>query len=213
MIKYQQMENRPHLYIILIAHTYTDMGSMRDEIPLDEQYEAKVTRDWVEIFRYLRGLPPDFLASLRIYQDGLVNAPTRIVDKIVDETQTANFEILRWLKGQAAQILGTENPALLMEEHQSLQAIINYPDGEAKSAARLAYLKKSSLLLEERDQYMAQRIKETLPNGETGLLFIGVAHNIGPFLGNAIRVTEPEISSRALPEVLRTFYGLGKERQ
>lgn len=211
MIAYQLMKEKPHLYIIPIAHTYADMGNLRDNIPFDEQYELAVTGYWVGIFRYLNSLPPNLLASLQIYQDGLVNAPLEIVDKIVDETQTANYEILRWLKGKGAVIFGTEDPSLLMEECQALQTITNCPDGEVKTAVRLEYLKKSSLLLEERDQSIAQRIGETLPEGRTGILFIGAAHDVGPLLSNKIRVSTPEMVSRAFPEVLRNFYILRKE--
>lgn len=207
------MEERPHLYIIPIAHTYADMGSLRDKIPVDEQYEATVTGYWVGIFRYLNGLSSDLLARLQIYQDGLVNAPGEIVDRIVDETQTANYEILRWLKGKGDTIFGTEDPNLLMEDFQALQTIVNCPDGEVKTAARLEYHKKSSWLLEERDKSIAQRIRETLPVGKTGLLFIGAAHDVGPLLSNEIRVSTPEIISHALTEVLREFYSLGKERR
>ncbi len=207
------MKERPHLYIIPIAHTFADMGSLRDEIPVDKIYEARVTGYWVGIFRYLNSLPLDLLARLQIYQDGLVNAPLEIVDKIVDETQTANYEILRWLKGKGAAICGTEDPSLLIEEYQALKAILNCPDGEVKTAARLEYLKKSSWILEERDKFIAQRIKETLPRGKTGLLFIGAAHDVGSLLNNEILVSTPEIFSCALPEVLRGFYGLGEERR
>lgn len=102
--------------------------------------------------------------------------------------------------------------SLLMEEHQALQAIVSCPDGDAKAVARLEYLKKSSWLLEERDKSIAQRIRETLPEGRTGLLFIGVAHDVGSLLNNEIRVSTPEVISRALPEVLRDFYSLGGEK-
>lgn len=200
------MEERPHFYIFPIAHTYADMGSLRDRVPIDERYEVAVTRYWVGIFHYLDSLPPDFIARLQIYQDGLVNAPGKIVDKIVDETQTANYEILRWLKRKGAAVFGTEDAGLLMEEYQALQAIANCPDGEAKTAARLEYLKKSSWLLEERDKSIAQRIRETLPGGKTGILFIGAAHDVGSLLSKEFRVSTPEVISRALPEVLRAFY-------
>ncbi len=207
------MEERPHLYIIPIAHTYADMGSLGDQIIVDERYEAAATRYWVGTFRYLNSLHSDHLARLQIYQDGLVNAPVGIVDKIVDETQTANYEILRWLRGKGATIFGTEDANLLMEEHQALQTIANCPDGKAKTAARLEYLKKSSWLLEERNKSIAQRIRETLSRGKTGLLFIGAAHDVGSLLDSEIRVSTPEMVSHTLPEVLREFYSLGKERK
>lgn len=207
------MKEKPLLYIIPIVHTYPDMGSLKDKIPVDERYEATVTGYWVGVFRYLNSLPLDLLARLQIYQDGLVNAPLEIVDKIVSETQTANYEILRWLKGKGAVILGTEDRSLLMEEYQALKAIANCPDGEIKTAARLAYLRKSSWLLKERDKSIAQRIREILPEGRTGLLFIGAAHDVGSLLSNEIRVSTPEMISRALPEILRDFYSLRKERK
>lgn len=207
------MKQKPHLCIIPIAHTYADMGSLRDKVLVDEQYEATVTGYWQGIFRYLNNLPLDYIAGLQIYQDGLVNVPLEIVDKIVDETQTANYDILRWLKGKEAVIFGTEDPKLLMEEYQALQTIANCSDGEVKTAARLEYLRKSSWLLEERDRSIAKRIRETLPEGGTGLLFIGAAHDVGLFLDNEIRVSTPEIISSALPELLLDVYGLGKERR
>lgn len=214
VIEYQPMEERScvnsrELYIIPIAHTYADMGSLGDKIPFDEQYEALVTGYWVGIFRYLNSLPPDLLAGLQVYQDSLPDDRGEIVDRIIEETQTANYEILRWLKGKGAVIFGTEDPGLLMEDYQALQAITNCPDGEGKTVARLEYFKKSSWLLWERDQYIAQRIRETLPEGKTGLLFAGVAHDVGSLLANEIRVSTPEMASSALPEVLRNFYSLG----
>ncbi|MBI2012196.1 hypothetical protein HYS91_05515 [Candidatus Daviesbacteria bacterium] len=41
------MEERPHLYIIPIVHTYADMRSLRDRTPFDERYEVATTRYWV----------------------------------------------------------------------------------------------------------------------------------------------------------------------
>lgn len=205
------MNEKPHLHIIPIVHTYADGGSLRSEISVDERLEAMITGYWVGIFHYLNSLPSDHFAHLQIYQDGLVDAPPAIVDRIVDETQTANYEILRWLRGKGTAIYGTEDPGLLMEEYQALKAIASYPDGEAKTAARLEYVKKSSWLLEQRDQYIARRVRETLPRGRMGLLFIGAAHDIGLFLTNEMRVSTPEVISRTLPEVLRGFHGLGRE--
>lgn len=206
------MKEKPHLYIIPIAHTHDDMGSLEDKIPFDEKYEASVTGSWAEISYYLKSLSPDFFAGLQIYQDSLVNAPGEIVDKIVGETQGANYEILRWLKRKGATIFGTEDSGLLIQERQALEAIVNYPDEENKTAARIEYIKKSSWLLEERDGYIAQRIRETLPEGKIGLLFIGAAHDVGSLLRNEIQVSTPEMISHALPEVIRGFYGLRKER-
>lgn len=213
MIKYQTMEKKPHLYIIHIAHSYADMGSLRDENPVDEQYEAMVKGFWVGIFHYLNNWSPDLLVGLQIYQDSLVNAPLEIVDKIVDEIQSPNYDILRQLRRKGAIIFGTEDPSPLMEEYRALKAIANCTDREAKTTARLEYFKKSTLLLKKRDKYIAQRIRETLPEGKTGLLFIGAAHDVSSLLSNEIHVSTPEIVSHALPKVLRDLYSLRRERK
>lgn len=207
------MVDKPHLYILPIAHSYADLGSLRDKIPFDERYEAAVTKFWVTIFHYVESLPPNLLDGLQVYQDSLINASDGIVDKIVDETQTANYEILRWLREKGATIFGTEDASLLLKDCEVSQATVNY-SGDKDKTAHLKRLQESSWLLEERDNYIAQRIRKTLPAGKTGLLFIGAIHNVGLLLGNEIRVSTPEEVSRALAEVLRdSYYNLGKEKK
>jgi len=45
-------------------------------------------------------------------------------------------------------------------------------------------------LLNRRDQFMARRIAQTLPDGGTGLLFVGAFHRVRPKLPKDIRVME-----------------------
>lgn len=208
MIKSNYMEFERQLIIIPSAHTYADMGTLRDRIPHDEGYEAAVTKYWAEVFRYLHGLGKK-VTHVKVYQDGLPNTSIDLIGKIIDETKGANYEILRWLRQQGANILGTEDPNLLKEEYQSLHAIT----ASQNDLAKVEYLKKSSLILEERDDYIARRIKNTLHNGETGILFIGVAHNVGQLLPEDMQISEPEKITHFLPESLRSSYGLGKERE
>ena len=60
------------------------------------------------------------------------------------------------------------------------------PEGcEATAARREAY---ANDLLERRDRAIAQRIDQTLAQGETGLVFLGLLHAIGRFLPPDIHV-------------------------
>lgn len=204
------MERRGHLIIIYLAHSYADFGSLRGKVPFNEEYDRMVSQYWREVSGYVRNLPVDF-SQLRIYQDGLPDVSAEKVAKIVNETQTPNYDFLRWLREQGACILGTESPKLLLEEYRSLQAIFNAPSEALKKAARWEYMKKGKWLLEGRDVYIAQRIKETLPEGGTGILFIGLAHEVKRFLEKEVEITEPEILIGTSPEVLRKRLS-GKER-
>lgn len=200
------MDEMSHLIIIPIAHTHADSGSLGDKISSGKLYQARAAQFWAEVSRYLDTLPLDLFPDLQVYQDSLINGPEEIVNKVVEETQTPNFEILRWLKGKRATIIGTESGRLLMKEVQGLRAIADCQDEVSRNAARLAYFKKSLWLLDERDEYIAGRIIETLPRGETGLLFIGSEHDVESHLGKEIQVFTPETITRALAETLQNTY-------
>ncbi len=208
MIEYRPMNEKPHLIIIPIAHALADSGSLGDKISSGEQYEARALQFWAEVSRYLDTLPLDLFPGLQVYQDSLINGPEEIVNKVVEETQTPNFEILRRLKGKGATIIGTESGRLLMEEVQGLRAIADCRDEVSRNAARLAYFKKSLWLLDERDEYIAGRITETLPRGDTGMLFIGSEHDVESHLGKEIQVSTPEMITRALAETLQNPYSM-----
>ena len=82
---------------------------------MDREHETMATQYWQAVSKYVQKLPVDF-SELRVYQDGLPDISTEMVTKIVDETQTANYDLLRWLRDKGANITGTESPSLLLEE-------------------------------------------------------------------------------------------------
>lgn len=194
------MTERSHLINIPIIHTLADMGSLRGKVPFDERCQRAATSYWRRIFDYLRVWSEDF-SELRIYQDGLLDTTPELVERIVAETHTQNYVVLRWLKEQGATIMGTEGLALL-EEYRSLQAIANATDEKSKQAALLEYRQKKDQLLDERDQYIGWRINSTLCKGETGLLFQGVEHNVARYLDQDICSSTPETFKNSLFEVL-----------
>jgi len=196
------MLQKRRLISIPIIHTHADFGSLGSKVPFDQEIEEMKTQYWNGVFDYVQNLPVEF-SELRVYQDGLPDTSAEIVTKIVDETQTPNYELLRWLRDREAHIIGTENPPLLLEEYQSLQTIFNAPSEELKRLARLEYRKISILLLEDRDAYVVQKIMNSLPEGATGLLFLGLTHRVGRLLEKEIEVVEPEILIGSSSEALR----------
>lgn len=54
-----------------------------------------------------------------------------------------------------------------------------------------------------RSEYIAQRIKATLPEGGTGILFIGLAHEMKRLLEPEMEVSEPETLIGSSSEALR----------
>lgn len=205
------MNSERILIDITIAHTYADMGSLKDKIPFDEEYEKAVTQYWQKISDYLKGLDIDF-SRVRVYQDGLPDTLPEQVDKIVSQAQTPNYEILRWLREKGASIMGTENPPLLWEEYQNLQAIANAPDESSRRANIRKYVLIKGEFLIGRDNYIAEKIRGTLKEGETGLLFLGAGHYVDVLLEDEVTITQPEIVRQAFPpEFLTTMRE--KERQ
>lgn len=196
------MQNKRHLIIIPIIHTRADYGSLGSKVPVDQKYETLATRYWQAVSEFIQNLPVDF-SELRVYQDALPDISAEMVIKIVEETQTANYELLRWLRNKGAHIMGTESLPLLLQEKRALQAIFNAENEEQKHAVRLEYAQVSAHLLEGRDEYIAQRIRGTLPEGGIGILFIGLAHEVKRLLEQEIEVSEPETLIGSSSEVLR----------
>ena len=196
------MPDKRHLLIIPVIHTRADFGSFGSQVPVDQEYETMAIRYWQAVSEYTQALAMDF-SKLRVYQDGLPDISAEMVTKIVDETQTANYDLLRWFRDKGAHIVGTENLPLLMQEYSALQAIFNAKDEEQRRAARLEYKKVGAYLLEERDEYIAERIRATLPEGGRGILFSGLEHEVKRLLEREMEVSEPETLIGSSSEALR----------
>ncbi len=49
----------------------------------------------------------------------------------------------------------------------------------------------SDILLQRRDQFIGQRINDTLKSGETGILFLGMLHSLERYLKQDVKVIYP----------------------
>lgn len=196
------MEQKRRLINIPIVHTHADFGSLGSRVPFDQEVEEMKALYWEEVFNNVRSLPVNF-SELRVYQDGLPNVSAEKVARIVEQAAPSNYDILRWLKEQGAHIVGTEDSNHLIEEYNLLRATLIASSEEEYVEAQLEYRSRSKELSVERVVYIAQRIKDTLPVGGTGLLFMGLAENVKKLIENEIEVVEPERLIGLSSEVLR----------
>ena len=175
------------LIVVPIVHSREDMGSLAPETA---RGLAEATRRgaafWSAMRKRIESLDLDW-SGVNVYQDGLPDTLPELVEKIVSKAPGQNYGLLRWLAERGATVLGTEDPKLLVEEHTLLKAI-NDALGRTKARARAAYASRAPALLDERDDYVARRIDATLGEGQTGLLFIGAAHQVEKKLPRSIAV-------------------------
>jgi hypothetical protein len=100
-----------------------------------------------------------------------------------------NHRIVLSLVARGATLEGTEDVQLLLKEYQYIQAINNELEPTEKQKKAQSLSAKRKWLLRQRDRFIAQRIDETLKEGETGVLFAGMAHQIDKYLPKDINVS------------------------
>ena len=156
---------------------------------------AAIDRIWTEIEAAIDALALSF-DRVRLYQDGLpvCGREAEIVIELA-QTGSRNHQLLLRLIAQGAVLMGTESGNLLVQEYQfARQALTARPPRAAGVAAPRRALGEA--LLQRRDQFMAQRINETLKNGETGILFLGMLHSLERYLHSDVKVVYPLHRSR-----------------
>ncbi len=202
------IQNR-RLIVIPIIHTHADFGSLGSRIPFNAEIEGLKTQYWNKVSDFVQSLPMDF-SEAWVYQDGLPNTSEEDISLILSKAQTPNYDVIRQLRDRGAHIVGTEDMKLLVKEYELFQTTQNtsFEDEEQYVEARLKYFEEAPELSKQRIDYIAQRIRNTLPEGGTGLLFIGLAHEIKKELEKEMEVVEPEILTGLPPEALRKKSGI-----
>ena len=139
---------------------------------------------WSGIRRMVAALELPY-ASVRLYQDGLplCNKEADIVKEVAAQG-SQNHQFLVELMAQGAQLMGTEDPPLLLQEYQFHQDAL----GGGEQGHENQREDQSRKLLSGRDRFIAGRINATLSAGEIGLLFLGLAHSVEPLLDADILV-------------------------
>ena len=184
---------------IPIVHTLADMGTLGPSIQRAKlaklgrygvaRATSKVEKIWDEIERVVGNLPVG-PGTVRIYQDGLpvCGHEQKIVSELA-EAGSRNHRLLLSLQARGAVLMGTESPELLVEEHQLASAA--FAPGRRPAPSRTLLTPVRDTLLERRDRYIAHCINLTLGPGETGILFLGMLHDVKRYLDTDILVTHP----------------------
>jgi hypothetical protein len=182
-----------------IVHTQADMGALKESVAratLEKvgraglaRKTAAIDRIWTDIEAAIDALAL-FFDRVRLYQDGLpvCGREAEIVTELA-QAGSRNHQLLLRLMAQGAVLMGTESGDLLVQEYQlARQSLTTRPPRAAVAASRRAL---SEALLQRRDQFMAQRINDTLKDGETGILFLGMLHSVERRLHPDVKVIYP----------------------
>ena len=202
---------RTLLYVPII-HTSSDLGSLAKDVT--ERGIVELGQEvWNEHLKTVEGFWNAILLyfmyidelGLKIYQDGMV-AEGEIGQKIVEEGTrlgSKNYELVARLLKQGAILIKTEDFNLVKEERDRLLTLTKAKSVTQKLIAFIKYKLVKNRLLNKRDRFIAQRINETLNDGERGVLFIGAFHNVKNFLPGDIQIKEIKDAQR-----VREYYRL-----
>ena len=174
-----------------IIHSAKDLGTLDkavNDLRTEEQsnkYLDATDHFWNIIETTIEGLKLD-CTHLKLYQDGLpVCGKEKEIVADVAESGSQNFRLLQKLHKKGAILMGTESPDLLAQEHALMMKLLQ--PGESKEAS----LKTAQELLNQRDDFIAQRINKTLKDNEMGILFLGLMHHIETKLPQDIVLIQP----------------------
>lgn len=182
------------LAIIPIVHTEADLGKLAARVRdrLGATAWRRRQRAVAELWNAVRewSLELDVAnEEVFLYQDGLPN--TGEAEMIVRDLATSgsvNHCLLLDLMQRGATLVGTEDPKLLLREYELANRAATGPSGASACAS---FNNEFAALLEARDAFIAQRIDDTLPEGATGVLFIGALHRVEERTPKGITLIHP----------------------
>lgn len=189
------------LIIQQIVHTPADMGSMKDALVEQgkaklgevewEENQKRITEFWDRVDEALDKLEVDW-NKVRIYQDGMPvggDAAAKMVE-IVAGQGSRNYQIIKKAIEKGAVVEETESKELLLEEYGYVKKFASAPTDAEKIEALKSYKEAKDELLKKRDAFIAERVDQSLKQGETGILFIGAHHRVQENLPKDIKVEE-----------------------
>jgi hypothetical protein len=194
------MDKKELIYLPII-HTSKDMGDLSDsirQVAMDvlgkqslRQKDQLVNQIWTAIEQTIDALALPF-DKVRLYQDGLpiCGREIEIVTDLADGGSRNHRLLVRMIR-KGALLMGTESAELLLEEYRLIKQTVSGQYGDRANEKPADLKRKADLLLKKRDQFIARRINDTLGSGETGIVFLGMLHNLEGFLDNEIQLIYP----------------------
>jgi hypothetical protein len=181
-----------------ILHAPSDMGSAAEGLESAyverfgrrhwDQHIALTEGFWRTIRQEIDRLDMDW-SRVFLYQDGLpVCGKEGMIVERAASGGSENYRLLQDLIAKGATLVGTEDPRLLLEEYHRVTAAMAGASQGGRPSPQFAAGRHVELLA-ERDAYIAARIGGTLRMGRTGILFLGMMHNVESHLPRDIVVT------------------------
>lgn len=180
------------LYYVPIIHSVEDYGSLGPAIEKAfvrqvgrtafVQLQKNINEYWEMVEERLEKMVPDAL-DLIIYQDSF---PTGSREKILahfghlctGNVKSPNFRLIQKLLDKGAVLEGTEDMNLVIEQAQLYQRAAEAPSPEEQKKILAAQAARSQEIMKLRDEFIAKRIHDTLPETGKGILLIGRDHDV-----------------------------------
>ncbi|MCG6939861.1 MAG: hypothetical protein LJE69_01245 [Thiohalocapsa sp.] len=191
------MTHTRRLILFPIVHTPEDLGGLASAVAqarptaMDRQrHNQALAEVWGRIEQAAAALPV-MTTGWRVYQDGLpvCGQEAAIVDDLA-ASGSRNHRLVKRLVNRGAALMGTESAELLVEEYQLQKQLLEQVGEDASGIAEETRRLAAEILL-RRDHFIAQRIDQTLAPGETGILFLGLVHDLESHLAADIQVEYP----------------------
>lgn len=194
------VDKRTLIYFPII-HTRQDMGDLGESIRQATvrllgkhsltQKDQMVNRIWTAIEQTIDALDLPF-EKVRLYQDGLpvCGREMEIIADLAD-AGSRNHCLLMQLIRKGAVLMGTESAELLLEEYRLIKQTVSGRNSATGAEIFRDRHAGADILLKKRDQFIAQRINDTLGPDETGIIFLGMLHDLEGRLKQDITVVYP----------------------
>ena len=181
----------PTLYYVPIIHSVEDYGSLGSVIKAAFSEKKRMVFDnlqkdileyWQIVEKRIDEAIPD-VRGLVMYQDSL---PVGDREKILtlfgylckDHFKSPNFQLVKKLINNGAALTGTEDMNLVMEQLNIYQCAVETPSTAEHKEIFDELRVRSDKITKLRDEFIAKRIRDTLPKSGKGILFIGRNHDV-----------------------------------
>ena len=182
----------PILYHVPIIHSVEDYGSLGSAIKeafvrqAGEDFfvhlQENIKEYWQTAEERIGKMIPD-VAGLIIYHDGF---PVGDREKILalfgfmcqDHPESSNFRLIKKLVAKGAVLEGTEDMSLVIAHMQLYQRAAEATTAEEQKKILTSQAARSLEITRLRDEFIARRINDTLPESGKGILFIGRDHDV-----------------------------------
>ena len=186
------VEYARQLILVPILHSPADMGTMAADLEAAcverlgrrhwDEYLALLENFWQEVRAEIERLSLDY-RRVDLYQDGLPVCGREL--EIVEKAAAAgseNHQLLLDLVARGATLMGTEDPKLLLDEYRNVKSALARGAGKADPVQPINPPSPQGRAMAGRDAYIGRRIGQSLRPGRTGVLFLGMMHNVESFL-------------------------------